>query len=116
MKLKIGSVLMSIGIMLGAFGAHALKKILSTVQLETFETGVKYLFIHALAIIILGILEKIYGSQKLKLPFIFFLLGIFFFSFGCVLYGLTGIKIIAMIVPIGGVAFILGWLSLFFKV
>lgn len=115
MKIKIGSALMALGIMLGAFGAHALKKILTMLQLETFETGVKYLFLHALALIILGILEKIYGSQKLKLPFIFFLIGILFFSFGCIAYALTGIKLIAMIVPIGGIAFILGWLTLLFK-
>ncbi len=110
-KIFIGATLMAIAVSLGAMGAHALEKSLSAKHLATFKTGVNYHFLHAIGILILGCLERTF-SKNLNREFTIFLIGILFFSVNCYIYAITGIKGFAMVVPIGGVAYILGWISL----
>lgn len=110
-KIFIGSILLAIAVSLGAMGAHALEKTLTVKQLATFKTGVNYHFLHAFGIVFVGILEQVF-SKKLNLEFFLFLSGIVLFSFNCYFYSVTGIKTFAMIVPLGGVAYIIGWVSL----
>ena len=70
----IGSILAALAVILGAFGAHGLKTRLSPEDLAIFETGVRYHIIHALGIIIIGVLGYHEPSEILKVPVIFFTL------------------------------------------
>ncbi|CBW27005.1 putative membrane protein [Halobacteriovorax marinus SJ] len=117
-KIIAGALLMGLAVALGAMGAHALEKILTPKNLATFKTGVHYQMLHAFGLIFLGILDKLY-RDKFKIETALFTLGIILFSFNCYIYSLTNIKVFAMLIPIGGVTFIMGWLSLglrFFKI
>jgi uncharacterized membrane protein YgdD (TMEM256/DUF423 family) len=111
-SLVTGSFLLFLAVLFGAFGAHGLKSFVEADKLVTFETGVRYHFYHGLGLLILGILQLLYKSLKLDLTYFSFTVGILLFSFNCYLYVLTGIKAMAMIVPIGGLLFLLGWIYL----
>ena len=102
-----------IAIILGAFGAHALKKILSIDQLATFETGVKYQMYHALFLLLIGILSDITQKTKKKIYYLT-VFGVVLFSGSIYLLAtndLTPInfKIIGFVTPIGGLLLILAW-------
>jgi uncharacterized membrane protein YgdD (TMEM256/DUF423 family) len=112
--LTFGSLWMSLAVMLGAFGAHGLKKLVSEELLKVFETGTRYHLYHGLGLLILGLISLHYPKKNFNLSFWAFNIGILLFSFNCYLYVLTGIKLFAMIIPIGGVSFIFGWLVLFY--
>ena len=106
------------GVIFGAFGAHALKERLPVHDLETLRTGVLYLFVHALAAFGVGIagLQQA-GGRWLKASGILFLCGILFFSgslFVISTASLTGFpkSFVGPITPIGGLLFIIGWLTL----
>jgi uncharacterized membrane protein YgdD (TMEM256/DUF423 family) len=117
-----GALLCMLVVILGAFGAHGLKAIVSQRSLEVYQTGVLYQMFHSLGILIVGILTVLdfQRSQKyLKLSYRFFLLGIFLFCGS--LYGLaiseavTGERInqLGIVTPFGGLSFVAGWLSMF---
>ena len=112
--LIIAGLFLLLGVGVGAFGAHGLKPILSARALETYQTGVTYMFSHGLALMALT-LVSIVTKINLKLPLNFISWGIVFFSFNCILSAVTGVKFFGIIVPIGGVLFILGWLSFILK-
>lgn len=97
---------------IGAFGAHGLKEKLSPEMLEIFKTGVLYQFIHTIVLLILSLISFI----KTKIASVFFLLGIILFSFSLYIYSTSGITIFAMITPIGGVCFLIGWLWIIVEV
>ena len=108
-----GAILGMLAIILGAFGAHALKKVLSLEQLTTFETGVKYQMYHALFLIFTGLAGL---SQKAKKTIYYLVvIGIIFFSGSIYLLATNGIfinfdfKAIGFITPIGGLLLILAW-------
>jgi len=109
--LLIGSLILLCAVLLGAFGAHGLKKILTEKDLATFKTGVSLQYYHGFGILFLGLIYNTMTSQArhLNRAFMAFLIGIIFFSLCCYLYALTNIKFFAMIVPIGGFSFIFGW-------
>lgn len=111
-SLIIGTLLLALAVLLGAFGAHGLKKILTPAMLVTFETGVRYHFYHAFGLLFVGFLQQTLPSINLNVSSYSFLSGIFLFSFNLYLYTLTGIKTFAMIVPVGGILFTLGWIML----
>ncbi|MFA5584400.1 MAG: DUF423 domain-containing protein [Bacteriovoracaceae bacterium] len=111
----LGAVLLALGVIIGAFGAHGLEKIVAAEKLATFETGVRYHFYHALALLMTGIIALIKPEFNARIPANFFLVGILLFSFNCYLYVVTGIKTFAMIVPVGGFCFIFGWVALALK-
>ncbi|MGB5289065.1 MAG: DUF423 domain-containing protein [Ignavibacteriaceae bacterium] len=91
---------------IGAFGAHGLRENLSAEMLEVYKTGVLYQFIHTIVLLILSLTNFI----KTKIASIFFLLGIILFSFSLYIYSTSGIKFFAMITPVGGMCFLIGWL------
>jgi len=93
---------------IGAFGAHGLGENISTEMLEAYKTGVYYQFIHTVVLLILSLTNFI----KSKIASIFFLLGIIFFSFSLYIYSTSRIQFFAMITPVGGVCFLVGWLWL----
>lgn len=100
-------------IILGAFGAHALKKVLTLEQLATFETGVKYQMYHALFLLFLGLNNQLSSKIK-KVILILTLLGIIMFSGSIYLLATNNLtsfdfKAIGFITPIGGLLLILAW-------
>ncbi len=103
---------------LGAFGAHGLKNVLPADKLVTYTTGITYHFYHTLALLAIILLAQSHPSKWLRRGALFFILGIFLFSGSLYLLatreviGLTHYKWLGPITPIGGVFFILGWLSL----
>lgn len=101
-----GGIFGFLGVALGAFGAHGLKNILTPEMLEIFRTGVLYQLIHTAAILAVGLS----GNKKLFKAALFFSIGIILFSFSLYIYSVTGIKSLAMITPVGGVSFLIGWL------
>lgn len=116
--LKIGAILGVLAVILGAFGAHALKQMVSTNAVNTFETGVRYQFYHVYALFLTGILFKEFPSKWLKMSGNLFILGTILFSGS--LYILTFYQaivkpvpvFIGIITPFGGLAYILGWVFL----
>ena len=111
-----------IGVLLGAFGAHALKSILSPEKLQSYETGVRYQLIHALALIALSIYGQLNKASEIVNKGIgwaahFFIVGGILFSGS--IYGLSLLSvfhpswsnILGPITPIGGLCFMLGWAS-----
>jgi uncharacterized membrane protein YgdD (TMEM256/DUF423 family) len=97
---------------IGAFGAHGLREKLSAEMLEVYKTGVLYQFIHTIILLILSLTNFIKG----RIASIFFLAGIIFFSFSLYLYSTSGIRFFAMITPVGGVCFLIGWFWLIVEV
>ena len=100
-------------IILGAFGAHALKEVLSPSQLNTFETGVKYQMYHALFLLFLGINASVNPKIK-KTIFLLISFGVLLFSGSIYLLAtmtITNIdlKFIGILTPLGGLLLILGW-------
>ena len=107
------SLLGVIAIVLGAFGAHSLKEVLTTEQLNTFETGVKYQMYHALFLLFLGNSNSITEKMK-KYVLNLILFGVILFSGSIYLLAtmaVTGInfKVIGILTPIGGLLLLLGW-------
>jgi len=108
-----------LAVVLGAFGAHGLGSLLSSVEIETFKTGVTYQMYHALLLLVLGSVKSI-PEEKKKLVYYFIVSGIVFFSFSIYLLAtnsLTGFDFttIGFITPIGGLLLILGWLFLGYR-
>lgn len=111
-----GAVFGALGIIFGAFGAHALKKIFSEDQLKNFETGVKYQMYHALLLVIVGFnIQHITSYENLLFYSLTF--GVLLFSFS--IYGLCissarnkKLKTLGPITPIGGLLLLLGWVVL----
>jgi len=123
MERKITSVAALMGmtaIVLGAFGAHALKKYLSVEQLGSFETGVKYQMYHAIFLLFLG-LNTFLSEKAKKAIFQLVIFGVIFFSGSIYLLttkALSGIdfKFIGIITPIGGAFLIAAWSVLFWNI
>ncbi len=109
------AISMFIAIGLGAFGAHALKQILSADMLAIWQTAVQYQLIHGLALFALAIVYPRFTQCGVK-SFTFiapcFIIGSVLFSGSLYALALSGIKILGAITPLGGVAFLLGWLLL----
>lgn len=100
------------GVALGAFAAHGLKARLSAEYLAVFQTGVHYQLIHALALFGVALLLQRLPSGLLHAAGSLFALGILLFSGSLYLLTLSGIGKLGMITPLGGLAFLAGWLCL----
>ena len=108
--LAISAFLGAITIVLGAFGAHALKDILSANQLTSFETAVRYQMYHVIVLLFVNIYNGFSEKQKNTISTLF-ITGILFFSGS--IYAITlgvNAKVIWFITPLGGLILILGWL------
>jgi uncharacterized membrane protein YgdD (TMEM256/DUF423 family) len=110
--LLAGAVFMALAVLLGAFGAHALKNSLTPEMLAVYKTGVEYQFYHALGLLLIGLTGFHIDSKWLRRSGLLLTLGILLFSGSLYILALTGIKVIGAITPIGGVAFVLGWVFL----
>ena len=108
----LGGLLCAAGVAAGALGAHLLKKQLSADQLVTFEVAVRYQIFHATALVLVGLLSALAPGRAIRLAGYAMLSGILLFS-GCIYaWILTGLQPLVHLVPIGGVAFIVGWIAL----
>jgi uncharacterized membrane protein YgdD (TMEM256/DUF423 family) len=118
--ISTAALLGMIAIVLGAFGAHALKKVLSLEELNTFETGVKYQMYHALFLLFIGTTNLI--DEKIKKIILgLVIIGVIFFSGSIYLLATNSLtafdfKVIGFVTPIGGLLLILAWLGLFLNV
>lgn len=118
-----GALLTAVAVVLGAFGAHALRGKLTPDQLQIFETGVRYQFYHALGLLLVGVLLIIMPHPALHRSGLLFMLGIVFFSGSIYLLStreLLGIDswkaILGPITPLGGLCFIAGWIMLAYSI
>jgi uncharacterized membrane protein YgdD (TMEM256/DUF423 family) len=100
------------GVGLGAFAAHALKSHLSAEYLAVFQTGVHYQMLHALALLALALLARQLPGRLLSVAGSLFTLGIVLFSGSLYALTLSGMSALGMLTPLGGLAFLLGWLCL----
>ena len=114
--LVIGAISGCLVVILGAFGAHGLKDILDEHGKSIYEKAVLYHMFHTMAILVLGLIEKIQPEMQLSLAGWAFILGIILFSGSLYILAVTGFKWMGMITPFGGVFFIIGWVLLFLKV
>lgn len=105
-----------LAVALGAFGAHGLEGKLSEKMLTIWEKAVNYQMFHTMALLVTGILaSKIEGASIVWAGWLF-LVGIILFSGSLYLYSTSGIKILAMITPFGGIMFLIGWVVLGYAV
>jgi uncharacterized membrane protein YgdD (TMEM256/DUF423 family) len=110
-----GSVMAGLAVILGAFGAHGLKKLVGPETINTFQTGVQYQMYHAFALLIIAIAYERWQNNYVHYAGLFFIGGIILFSGS--LYMLASLKAInkvglsgiGIITPIGGLLFITGW-------
>ena len=116
--LIIGAVYGLLSVILGAIGAHALKKVLSVEKLQSFETGVKYQMYSALFLLIVGYILKFESPSEKWISILMiagtflFSVSIYFLSFSEVLN--TNLKFLGPITPIGGLLMIISWAMLIF--
>ena len=107
-------------IILGAFGAHALKKVLSVEQLQSFEVGVRYQMYHALFLLFIGVFAFLNEKERL-LIFWLTIFGVLFFSGSIYLLATNGItnlktKFLGPVTPLGGLLLISAWGYLFYAI
>ncbi|HWJ07636.1 MAG TPA: DUF423 domain-containing protein [Steroidobacteraceae bacterium] len=105
-----GALLMLLGVILGAFGAHALQQVLSPRQLASYQTGVLYQQLHALALVLVGLLAGVtprssWSGRAAAL----FGVGIVLFSGSIYAMAAGAPRALGVVTPIGGVSFMLGW-------
>lgn len=109
-----GALLMALAVCLGAFGAHGLKNRLDAYSMSVYEKAVFYHFIHALGILLVSLLARtsaISPAGQTRAAWLL-LIGILIFSGSLYALAISGNRILGAITPIGGLAFILGWIVL----
>lgn len=119
--LLAGCVFAALAVILGAFGAHGLKSVLSPQQLDVYNKGVTYQFYHCFALLAAGMLFSTFPFDGIKWATWLFIAGIVLFSGSLYLlvalqYKGSSIGAAGIITPIGGLCFIAGWLSLFMAI
>ncbi|HEX5011592.1 MAG TPA: DUF423 domain-containing protein, partial [Planctomycetota bacterium] len=107
----VGALLGAVGVVAGAFGAHALRERLSAEALGWWETASRYELIHALALVLTGLLARQRG-QALPLPATLFLVGTLVFAGTLYAMALGAPRWLGAITPLGGAALIGGWITL----
>mgnify|MGYP001818251350 CR=1 FL=1 len=111
--LMIGTISGAMSVMVGAFGAHALKNLLTlNERTETFETAVKYQFYHSLALILLGLLMLREANKYFVYAGYGFIAGIIIFSGSLYILSITGTTKWGAVTPFGGLALIIGWIMM----
>jgi uncharacterized membrane protein YgdD (TMEM256/DUF423 family) len=108
--LAAGAILMMLGVMLGAFGAHALQAQLTPRQLASYQTGVQYQMLHAFGLMIVGIVGQVAGvTPRLRWSAWLMAAGIVFFSGSIYLMTAGAPRTLGMVAPVGGIAFMAAW-------
>lgn len=107
-----GSIFIGLGIIFGAFGAHALEESLSPKHMATYETGVRYLIYHGLALLMIGLSARVLSGLKWTVRFL--TAGVVLFSGSLILLAMQSVLGLSLpflgpVTPIGGVLMIVGW-------
>jgi uncharacterized membrane protein YgdD (TMEM256/DUF423 family) len=116
--IQAAALLGALSVILGAFGAHALKEMISEKSLAIFETGVRYQFYHAVALLLTGILYKEFTNKYVLWAGRLYGLGMLLFCGSLYFLALVdlsaqpGLKAIGAVTPLGGLCFIAGWVLL----
>ena len=110
----IGAVLGGLGVLTGALGGHQLKRVLDPEMLAVFQTGVQYHLIHALALLGVAAWLARGGGRRATVAGWLMLAGVVLFSGSLYALALTGVRILGLITPFGGLSFIAGWTALAF--
>ncbi|MFA1822448.1 DUF423 domain-containing protein [Virgibacillus oceani] len=110
--LLFGTINGFLAVALGAFGAHGLEGRISQKALGTWDKAVNYQMFHTMALLFTGLLMAKITSGGIMWAGWMFLIGIILFSGSLYMYSTTGMRTFAMITPLGGVAFLIGWVLL----
>ncbi len=109
--MQIGGASAFLAVLLGAFGAHALRGRLSAEMLAIYQTGIQYHLVHALALLFVGLTLERRPANALVVRAGWLLAGgILFFSGSLYIFALTGVRALGALAPIGGLCFLIGWL------
>ena len=111
--IKIGIIFCMISVIIGAFGAHSLENMIGD-KMDTFKTGVQYHMFHGLALILTGILSKIFEIDISTAGYLF-AIGIILFSGSLYLISIYKYSFLGMVAPVGGLCFVFGWCFLIYK-
>jgi uncharacterized membrane protein YgdD (TMEM256/DUF423 family) len=111
--LTVAAISGLLAVILGAFGAHILKAIISYEMLEVYKTGVQYQFYHTFALFTVAILMNFNQSKALKWSAYLFMTGIVLFSGSLYVLAISGVKVLGIITPFGGITWIAAWILLF---
>lgn len=109
---SLGSGFAFLGIALGAFGTHGLRDRISEANLKIWQTGVQYHLIHAVAIVLVGLLAAHESGRALRAVGWLMAAGIVIFSGSLYALAVTDVKILGAITPLGGLCFLGAWLTL----
>lgn len=107
-----GVAFMALGVLMGAFGAHALKAHLSPEMMQVYKIGVEYQFYHALGLLLIGLIGFQTNSKYLRWSALSLEIGIILFSGSLYAISISGVKALGAITPIGGLALVAGWIFL----
>jgi uncharacterized membrane protein YgdD (TMEM256/DUF423 family) len=113
----VGALLLACAVGLGAFGAHGLKERLDAYSMGVYEKAVLYHFLHALGILLIALLGRvgvIGTAGEARTAWLLFV-GILLFSGSLYVLAVSGIRALGAITPLGGLAFIAGWLVLAYE-
>ncbi len=110
--LLLGALSGFTGVVLGAFAAHALKGKLTDEMLNIFEVGVRYQIYHALALFMVALLLSRWPRGEFSVAGWLFVLGTVVFSGSLYALSLSGVRWLGAVTPVGGLAFLLGWLGI----
>jgi uncharacterized membrane protein YgdD (TMEM256/DUF423 family) len=111
--LAAGALLMALGVLLGAFGAHGLQELLTPRQLASFQTGVHYQVLHAIGLLVVGLVAGLTGERPgLRWSASLMAAGIALFSGSIYLMTAGAPRALGMVTPLGGLSFVAAWLLL----
>lgn len=106
-----GAFMAFLAVALGAFAAHGLKQSLGEYELSIFRTGVDYHMMHALGLVLIGILMRSADAGMLGTAAVLMFVGILLFSGSLYILSISGIKWLGAITPLGGLCFLAAWLA-----
>jgi uncharacterized membrane protein YgdD (TMEM256/DUF423 family) len=109
---SLGSAFAFLGVALGAFGTHGLRDRLSEANLKIWQTGVQYHLIHAVALVLVGLLAAQESGRAVRTAGWLMAVGIVIFSGSLYALAVTDVKILGAITPLGGLCFLASWLTL----
>ncbi len=104
-----GAIFGFLSVALGAFGAHALRARLSPEMQSIYATAIQYAFYHAIALVAVAVLARVFPDFRAQTPTYAFIAGILIFSGSLIILALTETRMWGAVTPIGGVAFLVGW-------
>jgi uncharacterized membrane protein YgdD (TMEM256/DUF423 family) len=110
--LGIGAVSACIAVAAGAFGAHSLRDVVTPERLIVWETAARYQMYHAIGLLVVAYLASQKSAGPARISGWLFVAGTLLFSGSLYALTLTGITILGAVTPLGGIAFIAGWLVL----